>query len=65
MHKKITSMVSSEIEGVAGKAPVVLALTEDGKLYMRRLTTHTKGWNEISITDASIVDDGNDDEDSK
>ena len=58
MHKKIVSMVSSEMEGVAGKAPLVIALTEDGKLYMRRLTTHTKGWSEISITDSSIIKDG-------
>lgn len=57
MHKKIVSVLANEIEGVTGKAPVVIALTEDGKLYMRRLSTHTKGWNEISITDDNVVDE--------
>jgi hypothetical protein len=55
MLKKIVSIQANEIEGVTGKSPVVIALTEDGKLFMRRLTTHTKGWNEISITEDSIV----------
>lgn len=59
MHKKIISIQANELEGVTGKSPVVMALTEDGKLYMRRMTTHTKGWVEISITEDAIVkDDG-------
>lgn len=55
MHKKIISIQANELEGVTGKSPVVMALTEDGKLYMRRMTTHTKGWAEISITEDNII----------
>ena len=57
MHKKVISLIDTQIEGVAGKAPAVIALTEDGKVYIRRLTSHTKGWSEISITDDAIIEE--------
>lgn len=60
MHKKIIAVTSNELESVTGKSPVVVALTEDGELYMRRLTTHTRGWRNISITENDIIT--NDDE---
>lgn len=57
MHKKVISLIDTQIEGVTGKAPAVIALTEDGKVYLRRLTNHTKGWSEISISDDAVIED--------
>ena len=62
MHKKVISIVDTEIEGVTGKAPAIVALTEDGDIYIRRLTSHTKGWTEISITDDAIIKEVMDEE---
>lgn len=54
-HKKVISLAIGEQEGVAGSYPAMVAVTAEGEVYVRQLSTLDTKWENMSITEASIM----------